>query len=307
MNGATVTYKGVHMAFTNPSTPVFESYTPSPNNGGGVDGRFVEPGSQHPAEAGSNYDGPNGKITIIVKASDLGLNPGDTIAGFVSGVSQSSDPLNIGVGLTGLYDQMPDSLSFANSYTVGFNSICAATAPGVVSRKTHGNVGVFDINLPATGNPGIECRTGGANNAHTLVFTFASNLSFAGGATVSQGSATVAPASVGPNLNQVTVELTNVASPQHLVVQLSGAQDAAHSTIAPTSARMDVLLGDTTANGAVNASDVSQTKAQSGTPVTISNFRTDVTANGAINSSDVTLVKSRSGTALSGAAAPSSP
>ncbi len=161
VNGATVTYKGVHMAFTNPTTPVFESYTPSPNSGGGVDGRFVEPGSQIPAEAGSNYDGPNGKITIIVKASDLGLNPGDTIAGFVSGVSQSSDPLNIGVGLTGLYDQMPDSLSFANSYTVGFNSVCAATAPGVVSRKTHGNVGVFDINLPATGNPGIECRTGG--------------------------------------------------------------------------------------------------------------------------------------------------
>ena len=131
---------------------------------------------------------------------------------------------------------------------------------------------MFDINLPATGNPGIECRTGGANSAHTLVFTFASNLSFAGGATVSQGSATVAPASVGPNLNQVTVELSNVVSPQHLVVQLSGAQDAAHSTIAPISARMDVLLGDSTASGAVNASDVSQTKAQSGAPLTISNF-----------------------------------
>ena len=141
MNGATVTYKGVHMAFTNPSIPCSNPHA-RPENGGGVDGRFVEPGSQHPAEAGSNYDGPNGKITIIAKASDLGLNPGDTIAGFVSGVSQSSDPLNIGVGLTGLYDQMPDSLSFANSYTVGFNSICAATAPGVVSRKTHDNVGV---------------------------------------------------------------------------------------------------------------------------------------------------------------------
>jgi len=68
--------------------------------------------------------------------------------------------------------------------------------------------------------------------------------------------------------------------------------------LAPVSARMDVLLGDTTANGSVNASDVSQTKVQSGAIVTGSNFRTDITANGAINASDVTLVKSRSGTAL---------
>ena len=148
VNGATTTYKGVHMAFTNPTTPTFESYTPGANNSGGVDGRFVEAGSQMPAEAGSNYDGPNGKITIIVKASDLGLNPGDTISGFIAGVSQSTDPLNIGAGATALYDQMPDSLSFANSYTVGFNSVCAATPVGVVSRKTHGSVGVFDINLP---------------------------------------------------------------------------------------------------------------------------------------------------------------
>ncbi len=61
---------------------------------------------------------------------------------------------------------------------------------------------------------------------------------------------------------------------------------------------MDVLLGDTTGNGAVNASDVSQTKSQSGTPVTGTNFRTDVTANGEINASDITLVKSQSGTAF---------
>src|SRR5437870_57258 len=45
-------------------------------------------------------------------------------------------------------------------------------------------------------------------------------------------------------------------------------------------ARMDVLLGDTTANGSVNSSDISQTKAQSGTVASSSNFRTDVTING---------------------------
>jgi hypothetical protein len=306
VDGANVTYKGVHMAFTNPTTPTFESYTPSPNNAGGVDGRFVEPGSQMPAEAGSNYDGPNGKITIIVKASDLGLSPGQTIAGFIAGVSQSTDPLNIGVGATGLYDQMPDSLSFANSYAVGFNSICATTAPGVVSRKTHGNAGVFDINLPATGNPGVECRTGGPSNTHTLVFTFATNLSFAGGATVTQGTANTMRATVGPNLNQVTVPLTGVSDAQHLVVQLNSVQDSSHVVLPPVTAHVDLLLGDTTANGSVNSSDVAETKAQSGSPVTTSNFRNDVTASGDINSSDVSLVKLHSGTGLP-PAAPATP
>ena len=55
-------------------------------------------------------------------------------------------------------------------------------------------------------------------------------------------------------------------------------------------------MGDTNGNGVVNASDVSQTKSQSGQAVTSSNFRTDVAVNGTINASDIALVKSRSGT-----------
>ena len=39
-----------------------------------------------------------------------------------------------------------------------------------VSRKTHGGAGDFDINLPLSGEPGVECRNSGGN--HTLVFTF---------------------------------------------------------------------------------------------------------------------------------------
>jgi hypothetical protein len=70
------------------------------------------------------------------------------------------------------------------------------------------------------------------------------------------------------------------------------------STTANIRVQMGVLLGDTTGNGVVNASDVSQTKLQSGQPITASNFREDVLANGSINASDVSLVKSKSGTAL---------
>ena len=58
---------------------------------------------------------------------------------------------------------------------------------------------------------------------------------------------------------------------------------------------MNVLLGDTNGNKVVNATDVTQTKLQSGLPSSAANFRTDGNVSGTINSSDVTLVKSHSG------------
>jgi len=73
---------------------------------------------------------------------------------------------------------------------------------------------------------------------------------------------------------------------------------------------MRVLVGDTSANGAVNSSDVAQTQSQAGQSVTSANAREDVTANGAINSSDVALVQSLSGTSaasVSGAAPATGP
>src|SRR5438270_6064775 len=99
-DASTVHYRGVHMAFTTPTTPIFESYTPSPNSSGGVDARFGKPRSQIPADAGSQYDAANGKITIIVKASDLTLASATTVSGFVSGVAQSTDAAHIGAAAT---------------------------------------------------------------------------------------------------------------------------------------------------------------------------------------------------------------
>ena len=41
-----------------------------------------------------------------------------------------------------------------------------------VSRKTHGDAGTFDLPLPLSGNPGIECRSGGADGEYQVVVTF---------------------------------------------------------------------------------------------------------------------------------------
>ena len=94
----------------------------------------------------------------------------------------------------------------------------------------------------------------------------------------------------------MTVNLKNVANAQTVTVNLLGANAGAGQT--NISVPMGVLLGDTTANRAVNSSDISQTKNQSGAAVDTSNFRADVTASGGINSSDVSSVKAKSGTAL---------
>jgi hypothetical protein len=178
------------------------------------------------------------------------------------------------------------------------NTLVEGPCPNVVSRKAHGLAGSYDINLPQTGTAGIECRSGGANNSLTLVYSLAANLSSPGTATVTQGSATVGTPTIGPNPFQVTVPLTNVANPQHLVVTLNGVKDTSNVVIDHLVARIDMLAGDTTADGVVNSADIAQTKSQSGNGLTSVNFREDVTADGNLNSADIGLVKSKSGTGL---------
>ena len=158
----------------------------------------------------------------------------------------------------------------------------------VVSRMTHGSAGTFDVDL--TSGNGIECRSGGASNAYTVVFSFSNNITSCG--TASTG--TVTP---GPNSNQCSVAVS-VPTGNHVTVQLTGVTDL-NAAVGNFSNTMGVLVGDTTANGAVNSSDISQVQSQSGQLVTQDNFRDDVTVNGAINSSDIALVQSKSGTGFS--------
>jgi uncharacterized delta-60 repeat protein len=163
----------------------------------------------------------------------------------------------------------------------------------IVSRKVHGATS-FDIPLPLTGNPGIECRGGGATNDYQLIFTFPNAVTFIS-AMVTGGTGSVS-ASNGSGTSTIAVNLAGVTNAQRVTVTLFGASDGA--TTANLSVQTAMLVGDTNGNGSVNASDVSQTKSKSGQTVDATNFRTDITANGSINASDVSLVKLRSGTAL---------
>jgi len=162
-----------------------------------------------------------------------------------------------------------------------------------VSRKVHGGAGAFDVDL-ALAN---ECRSGGTNGDYTVVFNFTNPLNSVGGVSVT-GTASVKSNAVGADPHQYIVELTGVANAQTLTINLNDVADANGNFSATVSVPMRVLIGDMNSNGLVNSTDTSLVQAQSGQPVTSSNFRMDVNANGLITSTDASIVQSHSGTGL---------
>jgi hypothetical protein len=176
--------------------------------------------------------------------------------------------------------------------------IPAGQLTSVVSRKTHGAAGTFDIDMPIVGTRGIESRSGGATGEYTLVFTFSNPVVSVASATVTSGSGTVSSSAPGANTREYIVNLTNVANAQNLQVSLNGVVDTTGAAAAPVSVTMGVLVGDATGNGQVNTSDIAQVKMRSGSAPTAATFRADVTPNGLINSSDLGVVKASSGTSV---------
>ncbi len=185
----------------------------------------------------------------------------------------------------------PFSNNYAFSRTTIYIYVPSLYLTSAVSSKMHGGLGPFDINLPLSGAPGVECRSSGGN--HTLRFIFTNNV-LSGSASVTAGTGSIS-GSPGFASNSMTVNLTGVADVQKLTVTLNNVTDDFGQVLPNTAISVNMLIGDTTGNKTVNASDVSQTKSQSGLAVTGSNYREDVTVNGSINASDVSLVKSRSG------------
>ena len=93
----------------------------------------------------------------------------------------------------------------------------------------------------------------------------------------------------------MTVNLTGVTDIQTLAVTLTNVTDTFAQVLPTTAVSINFLIGDTSASKSVNATDIAQVKAQTGTLVTAANFREDVTANGALNGSDIALTKNSSG------------
>ena len=171
------------------------------------------------------------------------------------------------------------------------------------SRKDHGGK-AFDVNLPLTGSPGVECRSGGAGGDYQVIFSFANPITSVANASVTSGTGSVTSRMIDTDPHNYVVNLTGVNNAQVIAVTLTNVNDVAGNSSNSVSISMGVLFGDTSGNGSVNSSDVSQTKENADQAVNASNFRTDVNASGNITDADIGLVKSMSGTSLSPAAKP---
>ncbi len=164
------------------------------------------------------------------------------------------------------------------------------TLVSVVSRKTHGTAGDFDIDLtPPT--LGIECRSGGPNSDYTMVFTFSNPIT-------SCGVASSGTASSGPNPNQCTVQLTGVPNAQYKTVQLTGVIDN-NAQAVNASGTMGVLIGDVNGSKGVDGNDVSAVQSHTRQPVNSNAIaRFDVNASGGIDGNDVALTQAHTRTSL---------
>jgi hypothetical protein len=179
--------------------------------------------------------------------------------------------------------------SVRNAFLAGTLQLTAA-----VSRKTHGSAGTFDVPLPLSGEPGVECRS--TNGRYKFVFTFSSDV-VSGSAAVTGGAGGVQGSPIFSG-NTMTVNLTGVTDVQKITVTLSNVTSSTGQVLPDTTLSANMLIGDTNGDKTVNNSDVRQTRGQVGLPVTASNFREDVNVDGAITSKDVSLVRSNLGHSL---------
>ena len=183
------------------------------------------------------------------------------------------------------------SLTSAELYDSATSALELASA---ASRKTHGAKGDFDINLPLTGDVGIECRTGLQKN--TIVFTFNNDIASVGSATTSCGSTTGSSTISG---NQVLVKFNGATCNQSTVtVTLSDVMDTGGNTLASTAVSVGILVGDVIGDGRVGNSDIGNVRDVQGQQTNSSNFRDDVTVDGRINNQDVQTVRSYRGSFL---------
>jgi hypothetical protein len=249
----------------------------------------------------------------ISQASDHVIHTGSISTGGLTGIFNDrslGDFFEVAIGPDGLANiAFTDTSVSPNviAYTRQTGGPIALTNPSsvtcthidppfsAVSRKTHGSAGTFDLNLPLIGDPGIECRSGGANGDHTVVITFAFPVTFSS-ATVCSGTGIVAGTSTSTNGNEITVNLTGVANAQTINICLRDVSDGTNTS--NITIPMSVLLGDVNASKRTDAGDVTAVRNHTVSIPDQQTFRFDVNSSGRIDSGDVTVTRNASVTVL---------
>ena len=225
--------------------------------------------------------------------------PADTID--TAGVNAQSANYSLRGSAVGEFGAAtPGSITSANyNNKPGYAGQLSDLLSVAASRLTHGGAGTFSIGLPLSGAAGIEPRS---SSIYTVVFTFANTLT----SVASVNATATGPIQPGPSSGMIDpsdahnyiANLTGLPNAQYVTVTLGNVNDSDGNVSTSVPTLMGLLIGDTTGNGTVSASDIAQTKSFSGQMLGATNFRADVNLSGAINASDIGLVKSMAGTSL---------
>ncbi len=264
-----------------------EEVTPIAGVPGAPTGLTATPGN---GSATLSFTAPNDNgapITSYTARCDAG------IAGIVNGVGNQS-PFTV----SGLTNGATYACSVAaiNStgpglYSTPFNvTPMIPTLISVVSRKSHGSAGSFD--LPLNRNAGIngpvtvEPR---ADATHTVVFRFDATITTPGALLVSNGSGTALASG-----QEVVVTLTDIGDNQRTTVSLTNV----HGAGIDVSVSLGFLTGDVNSSQGINSQDVTAMKARAGQVTDGSNFWFDLNLSGNVTASEVAAVKARVNTTL---------
>ncbi len=133
----------------------------------------------------------------------------------------------------------------------------------VVSRKTDGSAGTFDINMPIPGAAGVEDRVASSVGSHTLVFTFTSRLT---NGTATSSSGTVSGVTFGGN--DMIVNLTNITDLRTATVTAHNVTGP-NGTLASISVNATFLIGDVTGDRTVNGGDTTVAQTAPAPPSTL--------------------------------------
>jgi len=222
---------------------------------------------------------PDGSVWLVIDKAQFGILSGDVLLGISVREDTAQNPSGV---------LATDYAGGRQDYTVVGNDFCtAAPSPvSVVSRKSHGGTD-YDIDLPLTGNRGIECRTGDVQ----LVFTFPLPVTSCGTAT--QGTATS-----GPSNYQCTVTLSGLTDAQYYQVGLNGVVSSTGASGNVVGPQWGLLVGDVNATGRVDSGDQTLVRNSAVSIPTDATFRRDVNCSGRIDAGDQTVVRNHSVTAL---------
>ena len=196
------------------------------------------------------------------------------------------------------------SVTASNAIGTSIASATAAVIPtptapltliGVVSRKTHGFAGDFDLPIdnvvPINGATTVDPRIISASAGHTVVFKFNTTVSAGVAVSVVDTTNAAVAASVNTAGSEVIVTIPTLADATRVTVRINGVNGSAQVF----SASLAFFVGDVNNSFTVNASDINSVKARSGQATNASTFKFDLNTTGSISAADTAIVKARSG------------